>query len=197
MLVDDDDAIGTLVDDVAVEYLQQRCLEAERLPCRHGGFAAEISGEQPLEINQLGAASARTRADGDREWTPVAHGYRRHERTEGGPHRLLNDALYADPIAKAHLELGGMNIDVDIFGSDLDPEIDRRPVSRVNGGAISRFSGSDQEVGSERSPIHEELGASSGRLCISGALNESIDAKGAGGVLDGDQCACQIAAPYS
>src|SRR5206468_5572047 len=117
---------------------------------------------------------------------PVAARTRRHQRTQRGAYRLLDHTLDADPVAKAHLELGGMDVDIHVLRGNLDPEIQGRPVARVDRRAISRLGGSDQERVSKRPAVHEKLGAASGWLGVAGALDVPAHAKGAGGVLDRD-----------
>ena len=121
VLVHDDDALGRLVDDVGVEHLEQRRLEA-----RVGAAAVVLAARRPPSARRARRtklrATARRRDAGmrRRQRAPVAHRRRGHQRAQRVAHRLLDHALDADPVAKADLELGRVHVDVHVLGRDLD-----------------------------------------------------------------------------
>ncbi len=55
-----------------------------------------------------------------RETAPVTHRHCRDQRAERATHCLLYHSLHPDSVAKANLEFGRVDVDIDIFGSHLD-----------------------------------------------------------------------------
>jgi hypothetical protein len=90
-----------------------------------------------------------------------------------------------------------MNVDVHVLGSDLNSEVQRGPVARVNGRAIPRLRGSDQKRIPKWPAVYEELSAASGGLGIAGTLNVPAHTKGAECVFNRDERAGKIAPPHS
>ena len=109
---------------------------------------------------------------------------------------FLHHALHADPVPKADLELGRMDVDVHVLGRGLDAEEDRGSVAGVNGGAIPGFGGAHEEGILERPAVHEQLGAAARRLRVARALDEPADPERAGGVLHRDERARELTAPH-
>ena len=114
---------------------------------------------------------------------------------EGRAHAFLDGPLDSDTVAEAHLELGGMDVDIHVLGRDLDAEEERRPVAGMNRGAVAGLCRAEEEGILEGPPVHEELRAPSGGLSLTGPLHESLHAKRARGVSDRYQGRRQILAP--
>ena len=112
------------------------------------------------------------------------------------PYGFLDHALHTDAVAKAHLQFGWMHVDVDVLGSNRDPEIDRWPVARMDGGAVSRLCRAQEERVLEGTAVHEELSASPRRLRIAGTLHVTFDPEGSRRVGNRHQCPCDGPAPH-
>ena len=116
---------GRLVDDVGVEQLQQRRVEARRR--RVGSLAAGSAAvDRREELVTTSAEQPRLPCPGDgrpgmRRQSPT--GAAATQRAQRVAHRLLDHPLDADAVAKADLELGRMDVHVHVLGRGLEREV--------------------------------------------------------------------------
>jgi hypothetical protein len=88
---------------------------------------------------------------------------------------LLDDALHADPVAEADLQLGRMHVHVHVGRQYADVQQQTGTIPRGQGRAIARLGGAHQEGIPEGAPVDEELGAPAGGLRVPGTLGEAGD----------------------
>ena len=163
VLIDDDDVVGRLIDDVRIEHLDQRDVKTRRVRIHLGqrGFGsigiADRAGR--LEEQKRGRGGHCTAGSAGRpgKRAPIADRSSGFDAAEGVANRFLDHPLDGDPVAKAHLQLGRMDIDVDVRRLDLDLEQEGRAITRMNRRAVSRLGSANQEVVAKRAAVDEEL----------------------------------------
>src|SRR6476646_5233324 len=194
MLIHDDDSVRSLVDDVAVENLKERRLKS--LTAKTAAIPAfwSLGCKELAWFSELRYACLKFWRGG--KCPPVSHRDGSDQRPQGRPYRFFDHALYSDPVAKPDLQLGGMNVDVDILGSDVDAQVHRRTIARVNCRPVAALGGSDQEGVPEWAAVDKELGSPARGLRIAGPLNVSAHPEGSGSVLDRHQGSHQLSTPH-
>ena len=89
-----------------------------------------------------------------------------------------------------------MDVDIDVFGRDLNAQIDRGAVTRMDRCTIAGLGRPHEEWILEGTPVDEELGPSSSRLRIARPLHVAVDPERTGGVFHRHQGPREVAAPH-
>ena len=89
-----------------------------------------------------------------------------------------------------------MDIHVHFARVHRDIEEERRSIARMDCRAVAGFGGAHEERIAKRPPVDEQLGAPAGRLGVGGSLRKPGHVHSADRIIDGDECANDVAAPH-
>ena len=120
----------------------------------------------------------------------------RVEGAERATHRRFDGALDLPAIAKAHLGLRRMHVDVDHVRGDDDVEKQRRTNAGGNRRSIRRFGGAHDSRVANRAPVHREKDAPRRRADVGRPFDEPGHVRRAAHVVDVEQATRERAAVH-